>query len=248
MRAPRIHIDAELGPDRELNLPEGAARHLSRALRLQLGDPVVCFNGRGGEYHGEITAIARSEVRVQLRDYLARENESPLDIVLVQGVSRGDRMDYAVQKAVELGVRAIVPVITERSVVQLKGERAERRQGHWQRVSIGACEQCGRNRVQQITEPVGLAHWLQGWEGGVGLLLSPRGAVSLSGLSAPTGPITLLIGPEGGLSTAEERLALERGFTAVQLGPRILRTETAAVAMLAALQTRWGDFAAVNDG
>lgn len=248
MRIPRIHVDAELSPGLELALEAGAARHVVRVLRLQVGQALILFDGRGGDYRATITAAARDDVRVQVGIHEDSECESPVDIVLVQGISRGDRMDYAVQKAVELGVSRVVPVIAERSVVQLKGERAERRRSHWQRVAVGACEQCGRNRIPRVEEPIGLNRWLAQWPGGSGLLLSPRAESTLRTLSPPEGTVTLLIGPEGGLTEGEERQAVARGFTGVRLGPRILRTETAAVAMLAALQTWWGDFAAPEQG
>lgn len=227
----------------EYQLPEPAVRHVVRALRLQPGDLLTVFDGRGGEYDATLARSARNEAWVQVEMFREREAESALAITLVQGISRGERMDYAIQKAVELGVHTIVPVFNERSVVQLKGDRADRRQAHWQGVARSACEQCGRNRVPGLHMPVSFTEWLDTWNGGgQGLALSPTAQRCLAELPAPEQPITVLIGPEGGLTDNELHLACARGFDTVRLGPRVLRTETAAVAVLAALQTLWGDF------
>lgn len=242
MRIPRVHVPGPLAPDSECALPESAVRHVVRALRLQPGAPLVLFDGRGGEYRGTLARTERNGAWVRVETFVDREAESPLAITLVQGISRGERMDYAIQKAVELGVHAIVPVFTERSVVQLKGERADKRQAHWQAVAQSACEQCGRNRVPSLHAPLNYDAWLRSWGGeGQGLVLDPLARRALTELSAPTRGLTILVGPEGGLSDEELQRAAQRGFEGVRLGPRILRTETAAVAILAAAQVLWGD-------
>jgi 16S rRNA (uracil1498-N3)-methyltransferase len=207
---------------------------------------VVLFDGLGGEFEAHITRIDRGDVSVKTGAHLDVERESRLFVRLVQGLSSGDRMDITLQKAVELGVAAIQPVATERSVVKLKDERAQRRAEHWQNLVISACEQCGRNRVPQVAPLMSLPDWLAqlpmpapGDEARV--LLSPAATVPLKEL-APMPRMTLLVGPEGGLSPVETQLAQSRGFKAVRLGPRILRTETAALATLSAIQALWGDF------
>lgn len=243
MRSIRVFVPGPLQEGAEVALPESAVRHVVRALRLQPGAELIVFNGDGGEYEARLNRVERSGAWVAVGRFLDREAESPLYITLVQGISRGERMDYAIQKAVELGVNEIVPVFTERSVVQLKGDRAEKRQVHWQAVAQSACEQCGRNHVPRIQPPSGFAAWLAGWDRqDERMVLSPEGEHALSALPRPERPLTVLIGPEGGLDGHELELALGRGFRAIGLGPRILRTETAAVAVLAALQTLWGDF------
>ena len=207
---------------------------------------MVLFDGLGGEFEAHITRIDRGDVSVKTGAHLDVERESRLHVRLVQGLSSGDRMDITVQKAVELGVAAIQPVATERSVVKLKDERAQRRVEHWQNLAISACEQCGRNRVPEVAAVLGLPEWLAQLEmpaphDEARLLLSPGAAQSLKEL-APVARMTLLVGPEGGLSQVETQLAQSRGFRPVRLGPRILRTETAALATLSAIQALWGDF------
>lgn len=242
MRITRVFVPEPLQVNQEVALPDAAVRHVVRALRLQSGDPLVVFDGRGGEYAAELVRAERSAAWVRTLAFHAREAESALEITLVQGISRGERMDYAIQKAVELGVHHIVPVFTDRSVVQLKGERADKRQTHWQAVAASACEQCGRNRVPNLHGPQSLSSWLEAWSGdNHGLALSPAAPHSLTELTKPERPITILIGPEGGLTEDELQRAIGCGFSAVRLGPRVLRTETAAVAALAAIQTLWGD-------
>lgn len=243
MRSTRVYVPGTLQPGSEIELPENAVRHAVRALRMHPGDALIAFSGEGGEYHARLTRIERNKAWVRIERFVEREAESPLAINLVQGISRGERMDYAIQKAVELGVREVVPVFTERSVVQLKGERADKRQQHWQSVAESACEQCGRNRVPLIHRPGDFATWLADWKrDDLRLVLSPDEERGLASLPEPGGPVTVLIGPEGGLTTQEVATAVAAGFIAVGLGPRVLRTETAAVAALAALQCVWGDF------
>jgi 16S rRNA (uracil1498-N3)-methyltransferase len=242
----RFHVQGKLGNGSEVRLHADAAHHAVRVLRLAVGEPVVLFDGLGGEFEARITRIDRGDVSVKTGAHLDVERESPLHIRLVQGLSSGDRMDITLQKAVELGVAAIQPVATERSVVKLKDERAQRRAEHWQNLVISACEQCGRNRVPEVSPLMGLPDWLAQLDmpapdDEARLLLSPAATVRLKALS-PAPRMTLLVGPEGGLSPAEAQLAQSRGFKPVRLGPRILRTETAALAALSAIQALWGDF------
>jgi len=242
----RFHFRGKLGNGSEVRLHQDAAHHAVRVLRLAVGEPVVLFDGLGGEFEARITRIDRGAVSVKTGAHLDVERESRLHVRLVQGLSSGDRMDITLQKAVELGIAAIQPVATERSVVKLRDERAQRRAEHWQKLVVSACEQCGRNRVPEVAPLMSLPDWLAQIEmppldGEARLLLSPGAAQSLREL-APVARITLLVGPEGGLSPVEAELAQSRGFLPVRLGPRILRTETAALATLSAIQALWGDF------
>lgn len=228
---------------RLVDLPPEAAHHAAKVLRLKTGDEIVVFDGGGGEYPAVIAAMDKQGTRIELGRWRDRECESPLSITLAQGISSGDKMDFTLQKAVELGVAHIQPIACERSVVRLSGERAEKRVRHWQQVVISACEQCGRNRVPEVGSILALDAWLGALEcDGARLALAPEAETGLRDLARPTGPVTLLIGPEGGLSPNETRAAAGREFTPVHLGPRILRTETAALATLAAIQALWGDF------
>ena len=241
----RFYFPGKLGNGSEVRLSAEAAHHAARVLRLGAGDPVTLFDGHGGEFEARILRMDRSEVTVKTGAHLSVEREAPLEILLAQGLSSGDRMDLTLQKSVELGVAAIQPVATERSVVKLKEERAARRAEHWQNLVIAACEQCGRNRVPPVASVLGLGEWL----GQLGksaddlrLMLSPHASASLRDLAPPRGRVILLAGPEGGLAPGEVQSAESRGFASVRLGPRVLRTETAALAALAAIQAQWGDF------
>lgn len=237
----RLYCDLPLSPGAEITLPESAARHAVTVLRLQVGDTLKLFNGGGGEYRANLVAINKREARVRVADFLATERESPVDITLALGISAGERMDYSLQKATELGVTAIQPLATERSVVKLAGERADKRLQHWQHVVISACEQCGRNRVPAVAPVQKLYAYLAAADRGKRLLmLSPNASTPLKQV-VPTASAVLLIGAEGGLAPAEYEAAQASGFEAVSLGPRILRTETAPVAALAVLQALWGD-------
>lgn len=242
---PRIYFPGELRPGGRCQLPAAQTRHLARVLRLKPGDAVTVFNGDGAEYQAAVTGFPRGGALLAIGSRSPVERESPLEVVLAQAVSRGERMDYTLQKAVELGVAAIEPLATARTVVQLGAERAAARRAHWQAVVVAACEQCGRNRVPAVAPLARLEDWLarsaeradaSKW------LLSPRGVAGLRALGPPRRTLVLLAGPEGGLSPEEERAAAAAGFVAVRLGPRLLRTETAAVAALAAVQALWGDF------
>ncbi|PWB55431.1 MAG: 16S rRNA (uracil(1498)-N(3))-methyltransferase [Nitrosomonadales bacterium] len=243
MPIPRFYCPLRLGRGQTLDLPPDAAHHAAKVLRMEAGHEVALFSGEGGEYTATITHISKNSVTVKTTAFHERERESPLAVTLAQAISSGDKMDYTLQKAVELGITHIQPLSSERSVVKLAGERADKRVRHWQQVVISACEQCGRNRVPEVAPIQPLLHWLGNLPpDALHLMLAPDAQHSLGGLPAPAVPVTLLIGPEGGLSPSEIRAAESRGFTPVRLGPRVLRTETAALAALAAMQTLWGDF------
>jgi 16S rRNA (uracil1498-N3)-methyltransferase len=243
MSTPRIHLAAALTAGLTLTLPEAAAHHAARVLRLRVGDGVTLFNGQGGEYAAVITAITRNEVQVALRQHEPVERESPLAVTLVQAISSGERMDLTIQKAVELGVARIVPVESERGVVRLHGERAGKRVAHWQQVVVSACEQCGRNRIPEVRSISPLDAWLAAERGeALRWMLVPGATLPLRDMPEPVLPVELLVGPEGGFTDKEVEAARCAGFQAVRLGPRVLRTETAAPALLAALQALWGDF------
>ena len=227
-----------------VKLSDNAATHATRALRLSVGDTINLFNGDGLDYTCELVSVKKSEVLAKIASSKSIENESPLSITLLQGISSGDRMDYTIQKAVELGVAIIQPISTERSVVKLTAERAQKRLEHWQNVATSACEQCGRASIPKVLAPVSLSVWLASNQQNstTRILLNPLGAKRLAELPTTTQNIQLLIGAEGGLSAAEIALAITHGFQSVILGPRILRTETAALTAISAMQTLWGDF------
>lgn len=240
---PRFFVALELAPaliGATIELPEAVAHHAVRVVRLAPGDALTLFTGAGGEYAATLARVDKRGAAVRIERFDPVERESPLAVTLAQGVAANDAMDYAVRKAVELGVAAVQPLTTARSAPLASGERAERRAAHWRQIAIAACEQCGRNRVPEIAPPRPLAEWLAAWRG-AGFVLAPSSAASLAAQRAPTVPLALLVGPEGGLEERELRSALERGFVAVRIGPRVLRTETAAVAALGAMQTLWGD-------
>lgn len=225
-----------------LELPDTVHRHAVQVLRLKPGALIRLFDGKGLEFEAELTTVEKRHSQARLLNRLENQSESPLKITLLQGVSRGERMDFAIQKAVELGVSTIVPVVTERCNVQLKQDRAQKRVDHWQGVLISACEQSGRAFLPELAALNTLDEVLSSSESELKLVLDPRASQGFNELSPPQ-TLSLLIGPEGGLAEAEIDLAAQHGFTAVQFGPRILRTETAAVAALAVVQTLWGDLA-----
>jgi 16S rRNA (uracil1498-N3)-methyltransferase len=242
MSTPRFFVDQSLAPGARIALPPGAARHAARVLRLVAGDALCVFNGQGGEFDAQIEFIGKDEVAIKLGALHADDRESPLDVWLAQGISSGERMDYTLQKAVELGIGAIQPIAAKRSVVKLTGERADKRLAHWHGVLTSACEQCGRCRVPPLAAPLSLAVWLAQRPAGRLLFLSPLASLRLAELPRPDGRQILVAGPEGGFD-AEEIAALQAADAIpVRLGPRVLRTETAALAALAAMQTLWGDF------
>jgi 16S rRNA (uracil1498-N3)-methyltransferase len=240
----RLYFPGEIAAHGECRVAAGQAHHVIHVLRLQAGAPLTLFDGRGGEYAALIKRIDKSGLALTVSERIEASRESPLDVVLAQGISSGERMDYTVQKCVELGVTAIQPLITQRSVVRLAGERAERRVAHWQSVTVAACEQCGRNRLPDVLPVQPLMKWLgtPAPSNGVRFLLSPyANSTRLRDMNRPQGKVTLLVGPEGGWNTEETQAALSAGYSPLALGPRVLRTETAAVAVLAAMQSLWGD-------
>ena len=239
MRLSRFFIDAPLSLGQH-ELPEAQAHYIGRVLRHAAGDAVQLFDGSGQEYLGELIEVGKKAVRVELREQLAGQAESPLRIHLGQGLSRGERMDWAIQKATELGVSEITPIVSERCEVRLKDERADKRLAHWRQVAISACEQCGRSVLPVIHAPVSLAKWQGHVQAELKLVLHPV-AAPLESHARPHS-LAFLIGPEGGLSEAEVELAKAAGFHAARLGPRVLRTETAPVVALAVAQQLWGDF------
>ncbi|OGB08182.1 MAG: 16S rRNA (uracil(1498)-N(3))-methyltransferase [Burkholderiales bacterium RIFCSPHIGHO2_02_FULL_64_19] len=241
---PRFHCPALLATGAELDLPPGAARHV-QVLRLQPGDTITLFHGGqaegdpGGEFDATILKMGRSDVRVVVGAHHATEREAPRAVHLLAGITANERMDWLVEKATELGVASITPLVAERSVLKLKGERAEKKIAHWQAVAVAACEQCGRNRVPVVHNAVDLAGWVRAQAQATTvqrLLLSLRaGTAPLHTAAGQAGPVGFLSGPEGGLSSTEEDLALQHSFAPVTLGPRVLRAETAPLAALAAL-------------
>jgi 16S rRNA (uracil1498-N3)-methyltransferase len=242
MRLSRVFVDTPLECGARVTLRGNAAGHVTRVLRLRPGAPLTLFNGKGGEFAGRIEAARGDAVTVAVGEASATERESPLRLTLAQGVSRGERMDLIVQKATELGVARLLPLLTERSVVRLDAKAAARKLAHWRGIAIAACEQSGRNRLPSLTEPLELREFLAGKaEDGTRLLLSPGAALGIADVPRPAGAVTVLIGPEGGLSAEEQERAVAAGFLGVRLGPRVLRTETAAIAALSLLQRQFGD-------
>ena len=242
MNLPRFYCREALSPGAHIELPEPVARHAVRVLRLPPGAPMILFDGRGGQYLAHIERIERDRVMAVLASWDEIERESPLSITLVQALQAGEKMDFTIQKAVELGVRYIVPVESRRSVLRLAGERAAKRVAHWQGVVASACEQCGRNQVPLVAPLEKLENWLaRPAPGAVRLMLAPDAEQTLVDLP-PAKEVQLLIGAEGGLDPQEMIAARQAGFVGVRMGPRILRTETAGLAALAILQALWGDF------
>lgn len=219
------------------------ARYLGRVLRLRVGDTITVFDGSGAEWAASISAMTKSTATLELGERREPATESPLRIHLVQGISRGERMDFVVQKATELGVARITPVLTEYGVVKLDDERATKRREHWEGVAASACEQSGRTCLPQIDEPLPLKNWFGAKPNSadLDLILAPGANTALARIDAPQTRVCILIGPEGGFSEVEYEDAEIAGFRAVSLGPRILRTETAAAAALAVMQANWGD-------
>ena len=243
MRLTRCHVETSLAAGSIAVLPESAAAHLVRVLRMREGDRCVLFNGDGNDYGARISAAGKREVTVEIDSVIPVDNESPLRITLVQGVARGEKMDLILQKATELGVAGVVPVLAERTEVKLDAERTEKRVAHWRSVMVSACEQSGRARIPALAQPAALAPAAASLEGSaLKLTLDPAGEHSLATLSAPQDRnLVIAIGPEGGWSPRDRETLRAAGFTGLRLGPRILRTETAGLAAIAALQSRFGD-------
>lgn len=243
MRIPRFFQDIELKVNTEITLDDNAAGHLRKVLRLPNGAKIIVFNGHGGEYSGEISQISRHTVQVKIQQLIERDVETPLKIHLGQAIAKGERMDMVMQKAVELGVNQITPLFTERCNVQLDKARIQKKIRHWQGIIINACEQSGRNYLPVLHEPLTLNEWLHKTSAEISLVLDPYAKDAIDFRSIQPQSTRLLIGPEGGLSEAEVNHALHCQFKGLQLGPRILRTETAALAAICVLQCWWGDFA-----
>jgi 16S rRNA (uracil1498-N3)-methyltransferase len=243
MATPRFFVPTGLVPEQvgaTVELHEAAAHHATRVLRLAAGDALTLFDGAGGEYAATLVRADKRGATVRIEGLLPVDRESPLGVTLAQGIAANDAMDYAIRKATELGVTSIQPLVSARSAPLPPGERGDRRLAHWRGVAIAACEQCGRNRVPGISPPQPMTEWLGAWEGS-GIVFAPESNLSLATLAQPPAPIALLIGPEGGFDAREVRAALARDFHPVRFGPRVLRTETAAAAALAVLQSMWGD-------
>lgn len=243
MRVSRFLVDQPLAPGMQLSLPESAAAHLVRVLRAGLGDACTLFNGDGHDYAARIVAIGKRDTRVEVGTAHAVDNESPLRIVLVQALARGEKMDLILQKATELGVAGFIPVSSERSEVRLDGERIDKRLGHWRNVVGAACEQCGRATVPSLAAPMPIAEAMPALPPeSLRVLLDPQATRTAGQLSLqPVAQVVLAIGPEGGWSPRDRATLQEAGFDGMRLGPRILRTETAGLAAIASLQSRYGD-------
>ena len=241
MRIPRIYQPVSLKAGTVIELEKSASHHLTRVLRLRQGAQIILFNGRGGEYTASLN-IDGKKVHASINQFIDINRESPLEITLLQGISKGDRMDFAIQKSVELGVRKIVPVICQRTVVNLQHDRLEKKIQHWQGIIINACEQSGRTQLPTLCPPVKFHDCLATEQAATRITLDPEADTRLQQLTPDGNSVALLIGPEGGLSGDEIAHAGNNNFQGIQLGPRILRTETAALATVAAIQQLWGDF------
>mgnify|MGYP000050009849 CR=1 FL=1 len=244
MRISRIYTADELSVGQMLQLDRDASNHLSRVLRLKVGNPVVLFNGDGSDYHGVIEIIERNQVSVHIQNSESQNMESPLHIHLYQGVSRGDKMDLTLQKGVELGIKEFTPLLTERCGVKLDLKRWEKKVQHWEKVIQSACEQCGRSTLPRLNPVIEISTALEQTNSSHHFFLHPDAKESFSAYSEaePTASIALWVGPEGGFSDKEVEQALNNNITPVQLGPRVLRTETAALAAVSVMNTLWGDF------
>ena len=241
MRIPRIYLEQALAENTSCLLSEDAAHHVSKVLRMEVDQFLHLFDGRGGYFDATVTRINKRSVEVVTGNHHPDECESPLIITLVQGVSRGERMDYTLQKAVELGVQHIVPVLCQFTNVKLDAGKKHKRHEHWWKIIINACEQCGRNRLPSLALTQELDEWLEIDANRLKLILHPGTSMQLSRLKSTQDRITLLAGPEGGFSDTEVALAEKHGYQTITLGPRILRTETAALAAITACQVMWGD-------
>ena len=260
MRLTRVYVDAPVAAGKRVVVEGSAANHIARVLRLRSGDSLTVFDGSGGEFGARIEEFRKETVVVAVEEHRPLDRESPLPLTLVQGISRGERMDWIIQKATELGASRIVPVFTKRSVVRLDEKQAERKLQHWRAITVAACEQCGRNRIPDLAAPVDFFDMLAGDSpsrpdsagrpdpaghsdsaSATRVLLSPTGDLRIDDLQDVGKGITVLIGPEGGLEDVEQEAAITAGFKAVRLGPRVLRTETAAIAALTIIQRYFGD-------
>ena len=240
----RFHCPPPIPRSGSFELPPDVAHHAARVLRLREGDPVQLFDGHGNEHHGVIAELVGRSVVVSGLSTIEVDRESPLKVLLAQALTSSEKMDWVLQKATELGVTEFQPLATERSVARLTNERAEKRNEHWRQVAISACEQCGRNQLPEIHAPLDIILWLQQMREMpfTKFILLPDGTASLRLQPEPQDKIIILVGAEGGFTQAESVAAIQCGFASIRMGSRVLRTETAAIAGLAALQTLWGDF------
>ena len=241
MHIPRIYQDDSLAQGQSLLLSEAAAHHVVNVLRMKAGQPLILFNGQGGYFNATINRIDKRQVETTVENYHDEECESSLNIILAQGISRGQRMDYTLQKAVEMGVTKIAPVICQHGNVKLDKKLKDKRLEHWQKIIIGACEQSGRNRIPSISSPVRFDEWVTDENKGLKILLHPAGQWKLRQLKPVDNNVVMLAGPEGGFSNAEVYSAEKNGYQSVALGPRTLRTETTPLAAITACQVLWGD-------
>ncbi|HAT4982057.1 TPA: 16S rRNA (uracil(1498)-N(3))-methyltransferase [Serratia marcescens] len=241
MRIPRIYHPQPLTDRAEIALSEDAANHVGRVLRMSAGQALQLFDGSNQVFDAEIVRVDKKNVLVRLGDGRVEDIESPLNLHLGQVISRGEKMEFTIQKSIELGVNVITPLFSERCGVKLDGERLAKKIQQWQKIAIAACEQCGRNRIPEIREAMSLEVWCAEQDGSLKLNLHPRASHSINTLPQPVDRVRLLIGPEGGLSADEIAMTTGHGFTDILLGPRVLRTETTALTAITALQVRFGD-------
>lgn len=245
MRIPRIYLPITLYPATSVELDADSAHHVRSVLRLGKGDALHLFNGQGSQFSAVLTLVSKKSVILEIGHASPCDTEPPLAIHFGLGISRSERMDFAIQKSVELGVGSITPLLTERSVVKLDEHRSAQKRSHWQRIATHASEQSGRARVPEVRKPEQLDSWLSGAQD-LKIFLDPLAARSLNSLESAPRSVYLLSGPEGGFTTRERQLAVDAGFIGVRLGPRILRTETAALAGIALIQALWGDLGALK--
>mgnify|MGYP005990858163 CR=1 FL=1 len=243
MRIPRIYHSNNISVNDNVSLEADSANHVGRVLRMQAGQELILFNGDGQDYSAEISSVSKKNVEVNIIGQEQVNNESPLSLHLAQGISRGDKMDFTIQKAVELGITEITPIFTERCGVKLSGERLQKKHIQWQKIAISACEQSGRSIVPTVHSPMTISEFLSQQTSQLKLNLHPRATTNIKQLNCPTQGIRFIIGTEGGLDDNEIQKANEAGYLDVLLGPRVLRTETAALTLLAALQLQFGDLA-----
>ncbi|AZZ97135.1 16S rRNA (uracil(1498)-N(3))-methyltransferase [Pseudoalteromonas sp. R3] len=243
MRIPHIYQPSDLTIGQTIDLGDDAAGHVARVLRMSEGDKLSLFNGQGGEYLATISEVSKKKVRVTPEQFIDKHVESPLSIHLGQGISRGDKMDFTIQKSVELGITEITPLFTTRCGVKLSGERLTKKHQQWQKIAIAAAEQSGRNTITTIHPPISIDEWLAQSSEALKLTLHPRAEHSIKTLPVPEHGIRFLVGPEGGFTDEEMAATAQQGFIDIRLGPRVLRTETAALTVLSALQLEFGDLA-----
>jgi len=242
MRIPRLFIDTDLNENTTITLPDSTFQHVCKVLRLKSDHPLRIFNSRGGQYHATLCDVEKRSASISITQFEPLNNESPILVTVGQTLSRGERMDYAIQKSVEAGVYAIQPLFSERCEVKLQSDRIEKRLQHWQQVAISAAEQCGRGTVPVVHPPAELTDWLVECKDMLKLTLHHHSAKPINKFECPANKqVALLIGPEGGLSEKEVQLSENNGFNAITLGPRVLRTETAPIVALSVINTLWGD-------